>query len=136
MKPGEQNGPVERFARPGSESSPNAQHGVQAKDDLSGESSNRTIRKTTFVYHDKGCFFMLSDQNTGKTSKNQAKQAPERPIGCSGALFLCLETRKQVYFLLFFRAKKNVKKGTGQEDLNHSLNSIKAFFAYTIRPNA
>ena len=29
-KPGEQNGPVERFARPGSESSPGAQHGVQA----------------------------------------------------------------------------------------------------------
>lgn len=45
LKPGEQNGPVERFARPGSESSPNAQHGVQAKDDLSGESLNRTKRK-------------------------------------------------------------------------------------------
>ena len=29
-KPGKQNGPVERFARPGSESSPGAQHGVQA----------------------------------------------------------------------------------------------------------
>ena len=27
---GKQNGPVERFARPGSESSPGAQHGVQA----------------------------------------------------------------------------------------------------------
>ena len=75
---------MERFARPGSESSPGAQHGVQAKDDLSGESLNRTIKKTTFVYHDKGCFFMLSDQNTGKSSKNQAKQAPERPFGCSG----------------------------------------------------
>ena len=75
---------------------------------------NRTIRKTTFVYHDKSCFFVLSDQNTGKSSKNQAKQAPERPIGCSGALFLCLETRKQVYFLLFFRAKKNVKKVQGK----------------------
>ena len=34
---------------------------------------NRTIKKTTFVYHDKGCFFVLSDQNTGKSSKNQAK---------------------------------------------------------------
>jgi hypothetical protein len=22
---------------------------------------NRTIKKTTFVYHDKGCFFVLSD---------------------------------------------------------------------------
>lgn len=22
---------------------------------------NRTIRKTTFVYHDKSCFFVLSD---------------------------------------------------------------------------
>ena len=40
-KPGKQNGPVERFARPGSESSPGAQHGVQAKDDLSGESHHR-----------------------------------------------------------------------------------------------
>ena len=40
-KPGEQNGPVERFARPRSESSPGAQHGVQAKDDLSGESHHR-----------------------------------------------------------------------------------------------
>ena len=38
---GKQNGPVERFARPGSESSPGAQHGVQAKDDLSGESHHR-----------------------------------------------------------------------------------------------
>ena len=41
LKPGKQNGPVERFARPGSESSPSAQHGVQAKDDLSGESHHR-----------------------------------------------------------------------------------------------
>ena len=32
---------MERFARPGSESSPGAQHGVQAKDDLSGESLHR-----------------------------------------------------------------------------------------------
>ena len=32
---------MERFARPGSESSPGAQHGVQAKDDLSGESHHR-----------------------------------------------------------------------------------------------
>ena len=38
LEAGEKNGPVERFARPGSESSPGAQHGVQAKDDLSGES--------------------------------------------------------------------------------------------------
>ena len=38
---GKQNGPVERFARPGSESSLGAQHGVQAKDDLSGESHHR-----------------------------------------------------------------------------------------------
>ena len=73
-----------------------------------------SIKKTTFVYHDKSCFFVLSDRNTGKSSNNQAKQAPERPIGCYGALFLCLETRKQVYFLLFFRAKKNVKKVQGK----------------------
>jgi hypothetical protein len=94
---------------------------------------NRTIKETSFVYQGKRGFLLLSGQNTGAILK---KQAPERPIGCYGALFLCLETRKQVYFLLFFRAKKNIKKGTGQEDLNHSLNSIKAFFAYTIRPNA
>ena len=41
LEAGEKNGPVERFARPGSESSPGAQHGVQAKDDLSGESLHR-----------------------------------------------------------------------------------------------
>ena len=41
LEAGEKNGPVERFARPGSESSPGAQHGVQAKDDLSGESHHR-----------------------------------------------------------------------------------------------
>jgi len=46
---------------------------------------------------------LLSGQNTGAILKNRA---PERPIGCYGARFLCLETRKQVYFLL----KKNVKK--------------------------
>ena len=41
LEAGKQNGPVERFARPGSENSPGAQHGVQAKDDLSGESHHR-----------------------------------------------------------------------------------------------
>ena len=108
MKPGEQNGPVERFARPGSESSPNAQHGVQAKDDLSGESLNRTIKKTTFVYHDKGCFFMLSDQNTGKSSKTGSGAAvrllrspifmPRNPkTGVLFTLFSCQEECKKRY---------------------------------------
>lgn len=68
---------------------------------------NRTIKETSFVYQGKRGFLLLSGQNTGAILKNRA---PERPIGCYGALFLCFETRKQVYFLLFFRVKKNVKK--------------------------
>ena len=54
LKLGKQNGPVERFARPGSESSPNAQHGVQAKDDLSGESHQPHQTKASR----QGCFFV------------------------------------------------------------------------------
>ena len=40
-----------------------------------------------------------------------------------------------VLFTLF-SCQEECKKGTGQEDLNHSLNSIKAFFTYIIRLNA
>jgi len=34
---------------------------------------NRTIRKTTFVYHDKSCFFVLSDPKMSRDGKRNSK---------------------------------------------------------------
>lgn len=34
---------------------------------------NRTIKKTTFVYHDKGCFFVLSDPKMSRGGKRNSK---------------------------------------------------------------
>lgn len=34
---------------------------------------NRTIRKTTFVYHDKSCFFVLSDPKMSRGGKRNSK---------------------------------------------------------------
>ena len=44
-----------------------------------------TIKETSFVYHDKRGFFLLSGQNAGRIIE---KRASERSIGCYGARFL------------------------------------------------
>ena len=41
-----------------------------------------TIKETSFVYHDKRGFFLLSGQNAGRIIE---KRASERSIGCYGA---------------------------------------------------
>ena len=56
------------------------------------------IKETSFVYHDKRGFFLLSGQNTGAILKNRAS---ERSIGYSEARFFAFSSKRIPKSLLY-----------------------------------
>ena len=56
------------------------------------------IKETSFVYHDKRGFFLLSGQNIGAILKNRAS---ERSIGYSEARFFAFSSKRIPKSLLY-----------------------------------
>ncbi len=73
-----------------------------------------TIKEVTFVYQDKGDFFMLFGRKSGK---NGHFRASKRSIGCFEARFFRFRGWKRskcvVYFLHFFAMQRNNKSVLG-----------------------
>jgi hypothetical protein len=77
--------------------------------------ASRTIKETSFVYHDRRGFFVLSGQKSGKSEQNKGKSgfaAVDRllrgPIFCVQSL---KKSQKAGVLLLVLCAAKNKEKG-------------------------